>query len=61
MVLIFCNIYNKNMRIYIYMYKQIRFSVIVSVEYKARNTNVKGKNDMIVLFSCGRCTSVVTV
>ena len=32
------NVCNKNMRIYIY--KPIRFSVIVSVEYKSANTNV---------------------
>ena len=35
-----CNVCNKNMRIYIY--KQIRFSVIVSVEYKSANANVQG-------------------
>ena len=34
-----CNVCNKNMRIYIY--KQIRFSVIVSVEYKSANANGK--------------------
>ena len=51
-----CNICNKNMRIYIY--KQIRVSVIVSVEYKAANTNGQGKNDMLVLFSYARCVSV---
>ena len=45
----------------IYIYKQIRVSVIVSVEYKAANTNVQGKIDMIVLFSFARCVSVVTV
>ena len=39
-----CNVCNKNMRIYIY--KRIRFSVIVSVEYKSANTTVQGKNDM---------------
>ena len=42
-------------------YKQIRVSVIVSVDYKAANTNVQGKNDMLVLFSFARCASVVTV
>ena len=45
----------------IYIYKQMRVSVIVSVAYKAANTNVQGKNDMLVLFSFARCTSVVTV
>ena len=45
----------------IYIYKQIRFSVIVSVDYKAANTNVQGKNDMLELFSFARCASVVTV
>ena len=35
----------------IHIYKQIRFSVIVSVEYKSANTNVQGKNDMFVLFA----------
>ena len=59
MVLNLCNVYNKNMRIYIY--KQIRVSVIVTVDYKAANTNVQGKNDMLVLFSFARCASVVTV
>ena len=59
MVLNLCNVCNKNMQIYIY--KQIRFSVIVSVDYKAENTNVQGKNDMLVLFSFARCASVVTV
>ena len=54
-----CNVCNKNMRIYIY--KQIRVSAIVSVDYKAANTNVQGKNDMLVLFSFARCVSVVTV
>ena len=44
-----CNVCNKNMRIYIY--KPIRFSVIVSVEYKFANTNVQGKNVMFVLFA----------
>ena len=43
-----CNVCNKNMRIYID--KQIRFSVIVSVEYKSANINVQGKNVMFVLF-----------
>ena len=43
------NVCNKNMRIYIY--KQIRFSVIVSVEYKSANTNVQGQNVMFVLFA----------
>ena len=59
MVLNLCNVYNKNMRIYIY--KQIRVSVIVTVDYKAANTNMQGKNDMLVLFSFARCASVVTV
>ena len=59
MVLNLCNVYNKNMRIYIY--KQIRVSVIVSVDYKDANPNVQGKNDMLVLFSFARCASVVTV
>ena len=59
MVLNLCNICNNNMQIYIY--KQIRVSVIVSVDYKAANTNVQGKNDMLVLFSFARCASVVTV
>ena len=45
----------------IYIYKQIRVSVIVSVDYTAANTNVQGKNDMLVLFSFARCASVVTV
>ena len=31
------------------------------MEYKAANTNVKGKNDMLVLFSFATCVSVVTV
>ena len=44
-----CNVCNKNMRIYIY--KQIRFSVIVSVEYKSANINVQGTNVMFVLFA----------
>ena len=44
MVLSLCNVCNKNMRNYIY--KQIRVSVIVTVDYKAANTNVQGKNDM---------------
>ena len=43
------NVCNKNMQIYIY--KQIRFSVIVSVEYKSANINVQGKNVMFVLFA----------
>ena len=43
------NVCNKNMRIYIY--KPIRFSVIVSVEYKSANTNVQGKYVMFVLFA----------
>ena len=59
MVLNLCNVCNKNMRIYIY--KQIRVSAIVSVDYKAANTNVQGKNDMLMLFSFARCASVVTV
>ena len=44
-----CNVCNKNMRIYIY--KQIRLSVIVSVEYKSANINVQGKNVMFMLFA----------
>ena len=44
-----CNVCNKNMRIYIY--KQIRFSVIVSLEYKSANINLQGKNVMFVLFA----------
>ena len=44
-----CNASNKNLRIYIY--KQIRFSVIVSVEYKSANINVQGQNVMFVLFT----------
>ena len=44
-----CNVCNKNMRIYIN--KQIRFLVIVSVEYKSANINVQGKNVMFVLFA----------
>ena len=36
----------------------MRVSVIVSVEYKAANTNVQGKNDMLVLFSFARCNGV---
>ena len=59
MVLNLRNICNRNMQIYIY--KQIRVSVIVSVDYKAANTNVQGKNDMLVLLSFARCASVVTV
>ena len=59
MVLNLCNVCNKNVRIY--MYKQIRASVIVSVGYKAANTNVQGKNGRLVLFSFARCASVVTV
>ena len=43
------NVCNKNMRIYIY--KQIRFSVIDSVEYKSANTNVQGKDVMFVIFA----------
>ena len=35
--------------------------MIVSVEYKAANTNVQGKNGMLVLFSFAKCASVVTV
>ena len=31
------------------------------MEYKAANTNVQGKNDMLVLFSFARCVSFVTV
>ena len=59
MVLNLCNVCNKNMQIYIY--KQIRVSVIVSVDYKTANTNVQDKNDMLELFSFARCASVVTV
>ena len=59
MVFNLCNVCNINIRIYIN--KQIRVSVIVSVDYKAANTNVQGKNDMLVLFSFARCASVVTV
>ena len=59
MVLNLCNVCNKNMRIYIY--KQKRVSVIVSVDYKAANTNMQGKNGILVLFSFARCASVVTV
>ena len=59
MVFNLCNVCNINMRIYIN--KQIRVSVIVSVDYKAANTDVQGKNDMLVLFSFARCASVVTV
>ena len=44
-----CNVCSKNMRIYIY--KQIRLSVIVSVEYKSANINVQGKNVMFMLFA----------
>ena len=44
-----CNVCNKNM--WIYIYKQIRFLVIVSVEYKSANINVQGKNVMFVLFA----------
>ena len=47
-----CNVCNKNMQIYIY--KQIRFSVVVSVEYKSANINVQGKNVMFVLFAFKR-------
>ena len=35
----------------IYIYKQIRFSVIVSVAYKSANANVQGYNVMFVLFA----------
>ena len=35
-----CNVCNTNMRIY--FYKQIRFSVMVSMEYKFANANVQG-------------------
>ena len=59
MILNLCNVCNKNMRICIY--KQIRVSVIVSVDYKAANTNVQGKNDMLVLYLFASCASVVTV
>ena len=45
----------------IYIYKQMRVSVIVSVAYKAANTNVRGKNDIPVLFPFAICSSVVTV
>ena len=59
MVINLCNVCNKNLRIYIY--KQIRVSVILSVDYKAANTDVQGKNGILVLFSFARCASVVTV
>ena len=59
MVLNLCNVCNKHM--WINIYKQIRVSVKVSVDFKAANTNVQGKNDMLVLFSFARCASVVTV
>ena len=59
MVLNLCNVCNKNMRIYVY--KEIRVSVIVSEDYKAANTNVQGKNDMLVLISFAISASVVTV
>ena len=59
MVLNLCNVCNKNMRIYIY--KQRRVSVIVYVDYKAANTYVQGKNDMLMLFSFASCASVVTM
>ena len=43
----------KNIRIYVY--KQLRFSVIVSVEYKSANTN-----EMVVLFAfTERCSHFV--
>ena len=45
----------------LHLNKPIRVSAIVSVEYKATNTNVQDKNDMLVLFSFARCASVVTV
>ena len=61
MVLNLCNVCNKNMRNYIYKQISLWVSVIVSVNYKAANTNVKGKNDMLVLFSFASCASVVTV
>ena len=48
LILNMCNVCNKNMRIYIY--KQIRVSVIVSVEYKAANTNVQGKMTCLYYF-----------
>ena len=53
-----CNVCNKNM---CYIYKQIKVSVKVSLEYKAANTNVQVKNDMLVLFSIARYGLVVTV
>ena len=59
MVLNLCNVCNKRMRIYVY--KEIRVSVIVSEDNKAANTNVQGKNDMLVLISFARSASVVTV
>ena len=54
------NVCNKNMRFYIY--KPIRFSVIVSVEYKSANTNVQGKYVMFVLiFICIQMRDVCTL
>ena len=58
-VLNLCNICNKICE-FTRIYKQIRVSVIVSVEYNAANTYVQGKNDMLVLFPFARF-SVVTV
>ena len=53
-----CNVCKKNMRVYIY--KQTRFSVIVSVEYKTENINVQGKNVMFMLLhSNERCLHFV--
>ena len=43
------NVCNKNMRIY--KYKQIWFSVIVSVDNKSANINLQGMNVMFVLFT----------
>ena len=48
----------KNIRIHVY--KRLRFSVIVSVEYKSANTNVQCKNEMVVLFAFNeRCLHFV--
>ena len=52
------NVCNKNMRIYIY--KQIRFSVIVSVDYKSANIRLQGKNDMFAFF-CIQMRDVCTL
>ena len=53
-----CNVCNKNMRIYID--KQIRFSVIVSVEYKSANINRKVRMSCLCyLHSNERCLHFV--